>query len=91
MKFFNDEFDIGIFVIYNRDILMGDDKFKFCKYFFIDIIGKDKKIFENICEFLRYRNKLDFLEEFRKWLIFILLVIGSDLVKMNISKGFLFK
>lgn len=70
---------------------MGDDKLKFCKYLFIDTTGKDKKTFENICEHLRYRNEPDLLEEFRKWPIPTLPVTGSDLVKMNIPKGPLFK
>lgn len=91
LKLSNDEFDIGIFVIHNRDTPMGDDKLKFCKYLFIDTTGKDKKTFENICELLRYRNEPDLLEEFRKWPIPTLPVTGSDLVKMNIPKGPLFK
>lgn len=70
---------------------MGDDKLKFCKYLFIDTTGKDKKTFENICELLRYRNEPDLLEEFRKWPIPTQPVTGSDLVKMNIPKGPLFK
>ncbi|XP_061165986.1 CCA tRNA nucleotidyltransferase 1, mitochondrial-like [Saccostrea echinata] len=91
IKFSNEEFASGIFIIHNRDTPMGEDKMKFCQYLLVDSTGKQKITFEHICELLKYKNEEDLLEEFRQWTPPFLPVSGNDLVSLNIPKGPLFK
>ena len=86
IKLSRDELRLATFILTFRSDT-PDDLFSYCEDLLCDVVAKEPKSKERICELLKYWNQRDTLQQFTAWQAPKFPVSGFKLIEAGVPKG----